>query len=285
MDENTDPNINADPNTNAMPKMPKKLAILLILVHGEMTEDQQQQKVDGKIYKIASSAPCFINIEHGENLAKLLTYWEKNVPELFEHADNNYEDMKGLFHQLVMQSQTDVMKYLSHDPSLDRYQEDLKHANVSYVNRPFESDTYYDKLFIEDTEVPSLDVVIFTKDAPPEFILRGIKAPFRASERLGLRDPSKTVRLSEIMKMLSDRGYDGFLIYDTSCSIISRMNDETPREKRRFAREIVKTESKKMRLGGRRRKTRRIRKTKTRRRKGKGNQKGRKTKTRTRKNI
>jgi hypothetical protein len=263
MDEN---NENIDPNSNSTPK---KLAILLILVHGEMTEEKQQQTINGTIYKIASAAPCFVNLAYGEKLAELLTYWEKNVPGLFERADNNYEDMKGLFHQLVMQSQMDVMKYLSHDPFLHRYKSTLKHANVSYVNRPFESNAYYDKLFIEDTEVPSLDVVVFTKDAPPEFILRGIKTPFRASNRLGLRDPLKTVRLSQIINMLSERGYDGFLIYDTSCSVISPMNDETPREKRRFAREIVKTESKKMRLGGRKRKTRRIRKTRRRKRNGK----------------
>jgi hypothetical protein len=250
-----------------------KFAVLLILAHGSIV-DVEPIQTDINIFKMSSSAPCYINIASQTDLLNLLDYWNNNMPFIFERA-TNYEDMKNYFYQLVMQSQSDVMKQLTHDPSRNAYKNRLKNVNLSQVNRPFESNYYYDKLFSADSEFPELDVMLYTSDTPDEKpmpLLKSFESLVRLFEG---QDPStieespmKNLALSDVIDFLKMLGYDSLFIYDTSCSnfynLINPEEKLTERGKRQMSREIIKAETtKKQKIGGKRRnKTKRKRKTK-----------------------
>jgi hypothetical protein len=276
-------NLNPNANTNAN-HSPKKFAVLLVLLHGEIIS-KEPIDTDITIFKMASSAPCYVNVMEGAILNDLLEYWKKDMPVLFQHA-KNYEDMKGYFHNLVMQSQQDVMGEMSHDPKRPYYKGILKNANIDYVNREYESNSYYDKNFIDDEENPLLDVVLFTKDNPPQYMLRN----YIQGTSISTRTTARSIRLSEIMQKLKQEGYDGLFIYDTSCSVLNIKGAQdyaNPRAKRAFTRNVIRAEStKRMRLGGKLR-TRKLRKLrKMRRAKTRRNKRNLKNKSKkTRKNV
>lgn len=239
-----------------------KFAVLLILTHGSIVDNEPIQ-TDINIFKMSSSVPCYSNIASQKELLNLLDYWDKNMPFIFERGIN-YEDMKNYFYQLVMQSQSDIMKELTHAPSRDVYKHELKNVNISHVNRPFESNYYYDKIFSEDLEYPELDVMLYTSDTPNEKAMPLLKnfqilvRLFQGEDPASIESvPMKNLVLSDVIDFLQNMGYDSLFIYDTSCSdfynLINPREKLSERGKRKMSREIVKVEStKRQRIGGKR---------------------------------
>jgi len=250
-------------NQNKEPKDNQpKFAVLLILTHGSIVDNEPIQ-TNINVFKMSSSVPCYSNIASQYDLSRLLDYWNKNMPFIFERT-TSYEDMKNYFYQLVMQSQADVMKELSHDPARKAYKKELKNVNISHVNRPFESNYYYDKIFSQDLEFPELDVMLYTSDTPNEEAIPLLKnfqilvKLFEGQEPTSIEIlPMKKLVLSDIIDFLQKLGYDSVFIYDTSCSdfynLINPSEKLTERSKRKMSREIVKVEStKRQRIGGKR---------------------------------
>lgn len=274
--ENNDDDHNITQNESHNEKQVKdnepKFAVLLILTHGSIV-DNNPIKTNINIFKMSSSVPCYSNIASSNELLDLLDYWNKNMPFIFERG-TNYENMKNYFYQLVMQSQYDVMKKLTHDPSRSVYKNELKNVNISHVNRPFESNYYYDKIFSEDLEFPLLDVMLYTSDTPYEEPMPLLKKFELLVKLFEGEDPAtieilprKKIVLSDIIDFLQKLGYDSLFIYDTSCSdfynLLNPSEKLSERSKRRMSREIVKVESTKRQKFGGKRKTKRKRKAKT----------------------